>query len=394
MEGTIILDDKKINVIVDFINENFDNDLNILKVIKNYRNLLFFLKNNSYSINLIEADVLFSKCPILADNIAILSENLDDIDESVVSLFEYCELNITMNKSKDIVKKTNGKRTAYIEKNYNPANEYYNYVAQFDVLTKEEEYKLFERYKNGDQEVYDEIVNKNLKLVLYVARKFRGLEHDDLIQAGNIGLLKAIDKFDYTKGYKFSTYAVWWIKQVINRELYDIKRNIRFPVHFAEQYQKIGKIRENYINEHGHNPSIEELSDMSGLSIKILNDIEKYSRTTTSLNELVGEDKNTELGELIPDVEMDIENEVINSVEYSDFRKFFEETTELSPREKKVLKLRFGFYNNKIYTLEEVGKYFNVTRERIRQIELKARRKLKKAYENKANNNRKVLVIK
>ena len=105
MEGTIILDDKKINVIVDFINENFDNDLNILKVIKNYRNLLIFLKNNSYSINLIEADVLFSKCPILADNIAILSENLDDIDESVVSLFEYCELNITMNKSKDIVKK-------------------------------------------------------------------------------------------------------------------------------------------------------------------------------------------------------------------------------------------------------------------------------------------------
>ncbi len=337
MEGTIILDDKKINVIVDFINENFDNDLNILKVIKNYRNLLIFLKNNSYSINLIEADVLFSKCPILADNIAILSENLDDIDESVVSLFEYCELNITMNKSKDIVKKTNGKRTAYIEKNYNPANEYYNYVAQFDVLTKEEEYKLFERYKNGDQEVYDEIVNKNLKLVLYVARKFRGLEHDDLIQAGNIGLLKAIDKFDYTKGYKFSTYAVWWIKQVINRELYDIKRNIRFPVHFAEQYQKIGKIRENYINEHGHNPSIEELSDMSGLSVKILNDIEKYSRTTTSLNELVGEDKNTELGELIPDVEMDIENEVINSVEYSDFRKFFEETTELSPREKKSI---------------------------------------------------------
>ena len=231
-------------------------------------------------------------------------------------------------------------------------------------------------------------------MVVYVARKFRGLEHDDLIQAGNIGLLKAIDKFDYTKGYKFSTYAVWWIKQVINRELYDIKRNIRFPVHFAEQYQKIGKIRENYINEHGHNPSIEELSDMSGLSIKILNDIEKYSRTTTSLNELVGEDKNTELGELIPDVEMDIENEVINSVEYSDFRKFFEETTELSPREKKVLELRFGFYNNKIYTLEEVGKYFNVTRERIRQIELKARRKLKKAYENKANNNRKVLVIK
>ena len=258
-----------------------------------------------------------------------------------------------------------------------PVRMYLKEIGKVPLLTPEEEIDLAVKMADGDEEAKRRMTEANLRLVVSIAKRYvgRGMLCLDLIQEGNLGLIKAVEKFDHTKGYKFSTYATWWIRQAITRAIADQARTIRIPVHMVETINKTIRVSRQLLQELGHDPSAEEIADEMGMPVEKVRDILKIAQEPVSLETPIGEEEDSHLGDFIPDEDA---SEPSEAASFSLLREQLEEVLDtLAPREKKVLELRFGIVDGRTRTLEEVGKEFNVTRERIRQIEAKALRKLR-----------------
>ena len=258
-----------------------------------------------------------------------------------------------------------------------PVRMYLKEIGKVPLLTPEEEMELAVRVSAGDEEAKRRMTEANPRLVVSIARRYvgRGMVLLDLIQEGNLGLIKAVEKFDYTKGYKFSTYATWWIRQAITRSIADQGRTIRIPVHMVETINKTIRVSRQLLQELGHDPSAEEIAKEMGMPAEKVRDILRIAQEPVSMETPIGEEEDSHLGDFIPDEDASEPSEVAS---FSLLREQLEEVLDtLTPREKKVLELRFGMADGHSRTLEEVGKEFNVTRERIRQIEAKALRKLR-----------------
>ena len=258
-----------------------------------------------------------------------------------------------------------------------PVRMYLKEIGKVPLLTADEEIELAKRMEEGDEDAKKRLCEANLRLVVSIAKRYvgRGMLFLDLIQEGNLGLIKAVDKFDYTKGYKFSTYATWWIRQAITRSIADQARTIRIPVHMVETINKLIRVSRQLLQELGREPTPEEIADEMGLTVEKVREIQKVAQEPVSLETPIGEEEDSHLGDFIPD------EDVPQPVEAAAFSMLKEQLVEvldtLTDREQKVLKLRFGLEDGRARTLEEVGKEFEVTRERIRQIEAKALRKLR-----------------
>ena len=258
-----------------------------------------------------------------------------------------------------------------------PVRMYLKEIGQIKLLTMDEELKLADRINAGDEEAKTILAEANLRLVVSIAKRYvgRGMQFLDLIQEGNIGLMKAVEKFDVTKGYKFSTYATWWIRQAITRAIADQARTIRVPVHMAETINKLSRIQRQLTLELNREPSEEELAKKMGMSIDKVREIYKISQEPVSLETPIGEEDDSHLGDFIKD------ERNVSPEEYATNEMLKDEIASvlltLTEREENVIRLRFGLEDGKSRTLEEVGQMFGVTRERIRQIEAKALRKLR-----------------
>ena len=258
-----------------------------------------------------------------------------------------------------------------------PVRMYLKEIGKVPLLTPDEEQDLAKRMADGDEEAKRRMAEANLRLVVSIAKRYvgRGMLFLDLIQEGNLGLIKAVDKFDYTKGYKFSTYATWWIRQAITRAIADQARTIRIPVHMVETINKVIRVSRQLLQELGHDPSAEEIAEEMGMPVDKVRDILKIAQEPVSLETPIGEEEDSHLGDFIPDEDA---SEPSEAASFSLLKEQLMTVLDtLTPREKKVLELRFGIVDGRTRTLEEVGKEFNVTRERIRQIEAKALRKLR-----------------
>ena len=258
-----------------------------------------------------------------------------------------------------------------------PVRMYLKEIGQIKLLSMDEELALADRILEGDEQAKSELAEANLRLVVSIAKRYvgRGMLFLDLIQEGNIGLMKAVDKFDVSKGYKFSTYATWWIRQAITRAIADQARTIRVPVHMVETINKLARIQRQLTLELNREPSEEELAEKMNLSIEKIREIYKISQDPVSLETPIGEEDDSHLGDFVPDEHnMSPEDYATNELLKDEIADVLQTLTE---REEKVIKLRFGLEDGKSRTLEEVGQMFGVTRERIRQIEAKALRKLR-----------------
>ena len=258
-----------------------------------------------------------------------------------------------------------------------PVRMYLKEIGKVPLLSAEEEIELAKRMELGDQEAKKRLAEANLRLVVSIAKRYvgRGMLFLDLIQEGNLGLIKAVEKFDYTKGYKFSTYATWWIRQAITRAIADQARTIRIPVHMVETINKVIRVSRQLMQELGHDPSPEEISEEMGMPVDKVREILKIAQEPVSLETPIGEEEDSHLGDFIPDEGVSEPSEAASFTLLKE--QLVDVLSTLTPREEKVLKLRFGIEDGRTRTLEEVGKEFNVTRERIRQIEAKALRKLR-----------------
>ncbi len=258
-----------------------------------------------------------------------------------------------------------------------PVRMYLREIGKIPLLTYEQELDLAKRILEGDEEATQKLAESNLRLVVSIAKKYvgRGMLFLDLIQEGNMGLIKAVEKFDYNKGFKFSTYATWWIRQAITRAIADQARTIRIPVHMVETINKLIRTSRHLLQKLGREPSPEEIAKEMEISVEKVMEIQKIAQDPVSLETPIGEEDDSHLGDFIPDDDSPAPQD---SAAYTLLREQLEEVMNtLTPREAKVLKLRFGLEDGKARTLEEVGKEFEVTRERIRQIEAKALRKLR-----------------
>ena len=298
------------------------------------------------------------------NNIEIRSEDETDVDSSLLT--EDPEFNIEhlANESKDM--SVNDNVRMYLKE-----------IGKISLLSLDEEQELSKKIASGDEESKKILAESNLRLVVSIAKRYvgRGLLFLDLIQEGNIGLMKAVDKFDYDKGYKFSTYATWWIRQAITRALADQARTIRVPVHMVETINKLARVERQMALDLNREPTDKELAKKMGLSIDKIVEIRRISQDPVSLETPIGEEDDSHLGDFLAD------ERTMGPEEYTDYTMLKEELKSvletLTKREEEVLELRFGLYDGTCHTLEEVGKKFGVTRERIRQIEAKALRKLR-----------------
>ena len=258
-----------------------------------------------------------------------------------------------------------------------PVRMYLKEIGKVPLLEAERELYLAECMAKGDEKAKDELVEANLRLVVSIAKRYvgKGMFFLDLIQEGNLGLMKAVEKFDYTKGYKFSTYATWWIRQAITRAIADQARTIRIPVHMVETIHKVSRCQRQLLQELGHEATAEEVAERIGMSPDKVREIMKIAQDPVSLETPIGEEEDSHLGDFIPDDDSPAPAEAAS---YELLKEQLEEVLHtLTSREEHVLKLRFGLEDGRTRTLEEVGKEFNITRERIRQIEAKALRKLR-----------------
>ena len=291
------------------------------------------------------------------NNIQVVSEDEDDSDEGIKNTStELLTKDLTIN---------------------DPVRMYLKEIGQIKLLTTEEELELADKIAEGDEQAKATLAEANLRLVVSIAKRYvgRGMLFLDLIQEGNIGLMKAVEKFDVTKGYKFSTYATWWIRQAITRSIADQARTIRVPVHMVETINKLARIERQLTLELNREPTEEELSKKMGTSVEKIRDIYKISQEPVSLEIPIGEEEDSHLGDFIPDeTNMSPEDFAINELLKDEISEVLLTLTE---REEKVIRLRFGLEDGRPRTLEEVGQLFGVTRERIRQIEAKALRKLR-----------------
>lgn len=258
-----------------------------------------------------------------------------------------------------------------------PVRMYLREIGKIPLLTYDEELALAKRILKGDEEAKKKLTESNLRLVVSIAKKYvgRGMLFLDLIQEGNIGLIKAVEKFDYTKGYKFSTYATWWIRQAITRAIADQARTIRIPVHMVETINKLLRTSRHLLQQNGREPTPKEIAEEMEVSVERVLEIQKIAQDPVSLETPIGEENDSHLGDFIKDEDSPSPQDAAS---YTMLREQLTEVMKtLTPREARVLRLRFGLDDGKARTLEEVGKQFNVTRERIRQIEAKALRKLR-----------------
>ena len=290
------------------------------------------------------------------NNISVVSENEEEDDESNGQSNELLTKDLTIN---------------------DPVRMYLKEIGQIKLLTTEEELELADRIAEGDEMAKATLAEANLRLVVSIAKRYvgRGMLFLDLIQEGNIGLMKAVEKFDVTKGYKFSTYATWWIRQAITRAIADQARTIRVPVHMVETINKLARVERQLTLELNREPTEEELAKKMGTSVDKIRDIYKISQEPVSLEIPIGEEDDSHLGDFIPDeTNMSPEDFAVNELLKDEISEVLLTLTE---REEKVIRLRFGLEDGRPRTLEEVGQLFGVTRERIRQIEAKALRKLR-----------------
>ncbi len=258
-----------------------------------------------------------------------------------------------------------------------PMRMYLKEIGKIPLLSQEKELELAKRMADGDEEARHQMAEANLRLVVSIAKRYvgRGMQLLDLIQEGNMGLIKAVEKFDYTKGYKFSTYATWWIRQSISRAIADQARTIRIPVHMVETINKVLRTAHSMVQDLGRDPTADEIAKQMDMPVEKVAEILKMAQEPVSLETPVGEEDDSHLGDFIQD------QKIAEPAEAASFNLLHEQLEKLleglSPREATVLRMRFGLVDGRPYTLEEVGKEFNVTRERIRQIESKALRKLR-----------------
>ena len=258
-----------------------------------------------------------------------------------------------------------------------PVKVYLKEIGRVPLLSSDEETELAKRMAEGDTKAKNRLSEANLRLVVSIAKKYvgRGMQFLDLIQEGNLGLLKAVEKFDYTKGFKFSTYATWWIRQAITRAIADQARTIRIPVHMVETINKLVRVSRQLLQELGREPSPEEIAEAMDIPVERVREIQKISQEPVSLETPIGEEEDSHLGDFIQDENVPVP---ADAAAFTLLKEQLDEVLgTLTEREQKVLRLRFGLDDSRARTLEEVGKEFNVTRERIRQIEAKALRKLR-----------------
>ena len=305
----------------------------------------------------LDADSLDDLYNTLSENhIKVVSENEEDDEDPSTTSNELLTKDLTIN---------------------DPVRMYLKEIGQIKLLTTEEELELADRIAQGDEQAKAILAEANLRLVVSIAKRYvgRGMLFLDLIQEGNIGLMKAVEKFDVTKGYKFSTYATWWIRQAITRAIADQARTIRVPVHMVETINKMSRVERQLTLELNREPTEEELAKKMGTSVEKIRDIYKISQEPVSLEIPIGEEDDSHLGDFIPDeTNMSPEDFAVNELLKDEISEVLLTLTE---REEKVIRLRFGLEDGRPRTLEEVGQLFGVTRERIRQIEAKALRKLR-----------------
>ena len=294
----------------------------------------------------------------------ILAENPDVATDAELIVEEASEIDIESTIPKSIAVD-------------DPVRMYLKEIGKVPLLSADEEIELAKRMEKGDEEAKKRLCEANLRLVVSIAKRYvgRGMLFLDLIQEGNLGLIKAVDKFDYTKGYKFSTYATWWIRQAITRSIADQARTIRIPVHMVETINKLIRVSRQLLQTYGREPSPEEIAKEMGISVEKVREIQKIAQEPVSLETPIGEEEDSHLGDFIPDEDAPAPAE---AAAFSMLKEQLVEVLDtLTEREQKVLKLRFGLEDGRARTLEEVGKEFDVTRERIRQIEAKSLRKLR-----------------
>ena len=258
-----------------------------------------------------------------------------------------------------------------------PVKVYLKEIGRVPLLSSDEEVELAQRMAEGDVYAKKRLAEANLRLVVSIAKRYvgRGMQFLDLIQEGNLGLIKAVEKFDHTKGFKFSTYATWWIRQAITRAIADQARTIRIPVHMVETINKVKKVNSQLLHENGHEPTNEQIAEKLEMPVEKVREIMRVAQEPVSLETPIGEEEDSHLGDFIPDEDAPAPSDVASHTMLKE--QLAEVLSTLTPREEKVLRLRFGLEDGRSRTLEEVGKEFNVTRERIRQIEAKALRKLR-----------------
>lgn len=319
--------------------------------------MISFFQNQKVTIDGLDEPVEDDILPPVAEEEADTSDGDDDVDEEEEEDYELAD-----------------------SKNSDPVRQYLHAIGAYQVLkSKDDEIILAKEVKEGDQDAKDTLINCNLKLVVSIAKHYvnRGMDFLDLIQEGNLGLMKAVDKFDYTLGFKFSTYATWWIRQAITRALADQARTIRIPVHMVETINKITRAQRKLVQKLNRDPSAEEISQELGgkFSANRIREIQQIALDPLSLEKPVGEEEDSHVGDFIVDKDnespYDFANEALKT------ERINEVLSQLTPRESRVIRLRYGLEDGRTHTLEEVGKEFSVTRERIRQIEGKALKKLR-----------------
>ena len=331
-------------------------------------------KLNSTDIDtvLVEADIDIEEMEKLYSTLE--SHGIEIVDDFGDEMLENISMDIDIPKGYDNAPIQTDGKNAVID---DPVKVYLKDIGRVPLLTPEEEIDLAIRIADNDQEAKDRLTKANLRLVVSIAKRYvgRGMMFLDLIQEGNLGLIKAVDKFDYTKGFKFSTYATWWIRQAITRAIADQGRTIRIPVHMVETINKVKKTINMLLHRDGKDPTPEDIAAELGMPIDKVRDILRISQEPVSLETPIGEEEDSHLGDFIPDEGASEPSEAASFTLLQE--QLVDVLSTLTPREEKVLKLRFGIEDGRPRTLEEVGKEFNVTRERIRQIEAKALRKLR-----------------
>lgn len=304
----------------------------------------------------------------------IEQQNIEIIDDMSDAMLEDLDFDSELPKGQEAAAAQADNRNAAMD---DPVKVYLKEIGRVPLLTPEEEIELAIRIGNDDQQAKQRLAEANLRLVVSIAKRYvgRGMQFLDLIQEGNLGLIKAVDKFDYTKGFKFSTYATWWIRQAITRAIADQARTIRIPVHMVETINKVKKTNSQLLHKNGRDPTAEEIAEVLNMSVEKVREIQRVSQEPVSLETPIGEEEDSHLGDFIPD------NDALAPADAASMMLLKEQLNEvlktLTLREAKVLSLRFGLEDGHPRTLEEVGSEFGVTRERIRQIEAKALRKLR-----------------
>jgi RNA polymerase primary sigma factor len=303
-------------------------------------------------------------------NIRLTFKDIDmtDLDDASIAELRSIEKDEKSNKKEDLTENVNVN---------DPVRLYLKEIGRVSLLTADEEMAIAKRMAAGDEDAKKELAEANLRLVVSIAKRYvgRGMSFLDLIQEGNLGLIKAVEKFDYTKGFKFSTYATWWIRQAITRAIADQARTIRIPVHMVETINKLIRVSRQLLQEYGREPTPAEIGKEMGFSEDKVREIQKIAQDPVSLETPIGEEEDSHLGDFIPDDEAPAPSEAASYALLKE--QLIDVLSTLTDREEKVLRLRFGLDDGRARTLEEVGKEFDVTRERIRQIEAKALRKLR-----------------